>query len=124
MTEKHKFLFEVSWEVCNKVGGIYTVIVSKLAEVVKEFGDNYCLIGPLLAKNEGFVEESSDEVLNIKHKLESRGIRCKIGRWNTPEKPKVILIKYSDVLDKDKSCLLYTSPSPRDGLLSRMPSSA
>ena len=24
----------------------------------------------------------------------------------------------------DKSCLLYTSPSPRDGLLSRMPSSA
>ena len=23
-----------------------------------------------------------------------------------------------------KSCLLYTSPSPRDGLLSRMPSSA
>jgi len=105
MSEKNKFLFEVSWEVCNKVGGIYTVIVSKLAEVVKEFGGNYCLIGPLLDKNEGFVEESSDEVLNIKHKLESRGIHCKIGRWNTPERPKVILIKYTDVLDKDK--LLY-----------------
>ena len=26
--------------------------------------------------------------------------------------------------DQRKSCLLYTSPSPRDGLLSRMPSSA
>ena len=26
--------------------------------------------------------------------------------------------------NSDKSCLLYTSPSPRDGLLSRMPSSA
>ena len=26
--------------------------------------------------------------------------------------------------DKLRSCLLYTSPSPRDGLLSRMPSSA
>ena len=25
---------------------------------------------------------------------------------------------------KNKDCLLYTSPSPRDGLLSRMPSSA
>ena len=25
---------------------------------------------------------------------------------------------------KDNNCLLYTSPSPRDGLLSRMPSSA
>ena len=28
------------------------------------------------------------------------------------------------VADEDKGCLLYTSPSPRDGLLSRMPSSA
>ena len=27
-------------------------------------------------------------------------------------------------LDWDEGCLLYTSPSPRDGLLSRMPSSA
>ena len=26
--------------------------------------------------------------------------------------------------DPDRGCLLYTSPSPRDGLLSRMPSSA
>ena len=29
-----------------------------------------------------------------------------------------------DFLPKLKLCLLYTSPSPRDGLLSRMPSSA
>ena len=27
-------------------------------------------------------------------------------------------------LTKQYGCLLYTSPSPRDGLLSRMPSSA
>ena len=29
-----------------------------------------------------------------------------------------------DLLTQDMNCLLYTSPSPRDGLLSRMPSSA
>ena len=29
-----------------------------------------------------------------------------------------------DKFAKETSCLLYTSPSPRDGLLSRMPSSA
>ena len=29
-----------------------------------------------------------------------------------------------DVVSELSSCLLYTSPSPRDGLLSRMPSSA
>ena len=28
------------------------------------------------------------------------------------------------LIAKYKACLLYTSPSPRDGLLSRMPSSA
>ena len=35
--------------------------------------------------------------------------------------------KYQDIDGlklQDKFCLLYTSPSPRDGLLSRMPSSA
>ena len=30
----------------------------------------------------------------------------------------------STVYDQQLGCLLYTSPSPRDGLLSRMPSSA
>ena len=30
----------------------------------------------------------------------------------------------SYLVAEDRSCLLYTSPSPRDGLLSRMPSSA
>ena len=31
---------------------------------------------------------------------------------------------YLDEIDLTYTCLLYTSPSPRDGLLSRMPSSA
>jgi hypothetical protein len=41
-----KYLFEVSWEVCNKVGGIYTVLKTKINNAVKHFGDNYFLIGP------------------------------------------------------------------------------
>ena len=40
------FLFEISWEVCNKVGGIHTVLVSKARETVQSMGDNYVLIGP------------------------------------------------------------------------------
>ena len=40
-------LFEVSWEVCNKVGGIYTVISSKAKEVIERYGvKNYFCIGP------------------------------------------------------------------------------
>ncbi|MBU1965263.1 MAG: hypothetical protein KKD24_05545, partial [Proteobacteria bacterium] len=52
MTEtNHLCLFEVSWEVCNKVGGIYTVITSKIPEATKLYGGNYILLGPDLKTN-------------------------------------------------------------------------
>ena len=105
METSNKFLFEVSWEVCNKVGGIYTVIKSKISEVQKEFGDNYVLVGPLLINNPEFVEEKSIELTNIRHKLENAGIIAKIGRWSSPGGPIVVLVNYTGALDKDK--LLY-----------------
>ena len=40
------YLFEVSWEVCNKVGGIHTVIATKVLTLSRELGDRYILIGP------------------------------------------------------------------------------
>ena len=40
------YLFEVSWEVCNKIGGIHTVIATKALTVTKNIGDNYITIGP------------------------------------------------------------------------------
>ena len=43
---KVEFIFETSWEVCNKVGGIHTVISTKALNIVNELGDNYILIGP------------------------------------------------------------------------------
>ena len=44
------YLFEVSWEVCNKVGGIHTVISTKALTVTKRMGDNYIVIGPDLMR--------------------------------------------------------------------------
>ena len=43
------FLFEVSWEVCNKVGGIHTVISTKAQTVTRKFADRYILLGPDLS---------------------------------------------------------------------------
>ena len=40
-------LVEVGWEVCNRVGGIYTVLRTKAAEMVSDWGDRYVLVGPL-----------------------------------------------------------------------------
>ena len=49
--------------------------------------------------------------------FESGGYSCGIGDSFVTQTPKLKI----DLVD---ICLLYTSPSPRDGLLSRMPSSA
>ncbi|MDI6751949.1 MAG: alpha-glucan family phosphorylase [bacterium] len=99
---KKRFLFEVSWEVCNKVGGIYTVIQSKLPEATKEFSENYILIGPLLDTNPGFIEETGIGLVNLKAKLKMAGITAKIGVWNVETKPRVILVHYKDGLDQNK----------------------
>ena len=49
MEAKADFIFEASWEVCNKVGGIYTVVKSKAAQAVAQYKENYFLIGPYFA---------------------------------------------------------------------------
>ncbi len=99
----NRVLFEVSWEVCNKVGGIYTVIESKIKAVKKEFKDNYYLIGPLFENNPEF--EETDDLQEERKKLNEFGFSVKVGRWKNDEKPKVILVKYKNVQDQNK--LLY-----------------
>ncbi|VDM97479.1 unnamed protein product, partial [Thelazia callipaeda] len=59
-------VFECSWEVANKVGGIYTVIRSKAAITTEEYGDQYCLLGPLReGKWQLEVEQVAPESLHI-----------------------------------------------------------
>lgn len=99
LQERHKqqFLFEVSWEACNKVGGIYTVLRSKLKEVAQFFGDNrYVLIGPLVATNKYFVEDNTPFCAAIKDVLQAKNINCKVGYWDTEGRPTVILIDFNN----------------------------
>ncbi|MBL8025249.1 MAG: alpha-glucan family phosphorylase, partial [Fibrobacteres bacterium] len=103
---KKPFLLEVSWEVCNKVGGIHTVLKSKAAEAQKAFGDHYYLVGPLFDHNPEFIEQQGGDFTTISQKLQKAGIKAKCGIWNTPEKPRVILVRFKDSLDQSR--LLYT----------------
>ena len=57
------FLFEASWEVCNKVGGIHTVISTKAQTVTRKFGDRYILIGPDLSHEGTNPEFEEDQTL-------------------------------------------------------------
>ena len=59
-------LFEVSWEVCNKIGGIHTVIATKADQAIRKFGDNYLLIGPYL-HHEGVNTEFEEDTNLLKN---------------------------------------------------------
>ncbi len=95
---KVEFIFETSWEVCNKVGGIHTVISTKSLNIVNELGDDYILIGPDVWREEVTNPEFiHDEMLFVewKAKAASEGLRVKTGRWNIAGRPIVILIDFT-----------------------------
>lgn len=93
---KADFLIEVSWEVCNKVGGIYTVIETKVNEIIKEYGQNYLLIGPYLNQNHSLFQEKAPppELEAIFNDLKKQGIICHFGKWSIFGEPKVVLIDF------------------------------
>jgi len=102
MINEKRFLFEVSWEVCNKVGGINTVIKSKIEEAKKIFGDNYCLIGPMFEHNPEFYEEYHVDYKNLRERLKEASIHTMIGRWKAYGNPRVILVDYTNYLQQDQ----------------------
>ncbi|MBU1965005.1 MAG: alpha-glucan family phosphorylase, partial [Proteobacteria bacterium] len=103
MTEAQEYyLFEVSWEVCNKVGGIYTVITSKLPEATKLFGERYFVLGPDLKTNPDF-EETDEECWNrVREGVAIKEIPCRFGRWKVPGRPKAILVGFGKKYDKEQ----------------------
>ncbi len=97
MDKKADILFEVSWEVCNKVGGIYTVVKSKAAKMIEAYGDNYFLVGPYFASGAigQFQEELPNEFCKATfEEMKEIGIICHFGRWLTEGFPFVILIDF------------------------------
>ncbi len=97
---KVEFIFETSWEVCNKVGGIHTVISTKALNIVNELGDNYILIGPDVwredVKNPEFIPDES-LFAEWKARAASEGLRVKTGRWNIAGKPIVIPYRFHTI---------------------------
>lgn len=92
-------IFEASFEVCNKVGGIYTVVSSKVP-LMKTYYDNYFLIGPLFdTTSTEFIESRPTEpIAKIFAELAREGIKCKYGTWDILGKPNVILIDARNLL--------------------------
>lgn len=103
---KPDYLFEVSWEVCNKVGGIYTVISTKAVTLVGELKNNYILLGPDVWKEtKDNPEFTEDKFLyrSWREEAEKQGLRFRIGRWNISGHPVAILVDFTPYfVSKDK----------------------
>jgi glycogen(starch) synthase len=102
---KDAFLFEIAWEVCNQVGGIYTVIRSKIPSVIKKRGkDNYCLIGPYFedqaAAHFDAATDFSTPIGKAVLKLQERGFDVHYGQWIVSGRPDVVLFNPYSVFDK------------------------
>lgn len=97
-------LFECAWEVCNQVGGIYTVIRSKVPAMVEEWGENYCLIGPYFPQTAAIEFERQDDDNSIFSEtakiLRDEGFDVYYGRWLVTGRPRIILIDFHKHLEK------------------------
>jgi phosphorylase/glycogen(starch) synthase len=92
------YLFETSWEVCNKVGGIYTVISTKVITLTRKFEDRYILIGPDIWRDEKENPEFTEDpelFSSWRFQANQEGLRVKTGRWNISGNPIVILVDFT-----------------------------
>ena len=101
LTNKVNLLFEASWEVCNKIGGIYTVLSTKANVLEQSLSDSLVFIGPDVWSAEKpcpvFVEDPK-LLGNASSRLQlPMGITVRTGRWSVPGNPIALLVKFDGV---------------------------
>lgn len=91
------YVFESSWEVCNKVGGIYTVLSTRAKTLQEMMNDRIIFIGPDCwgEKNCPYFTEDADLYPDWKAEAGQQGLKVKVGRWNIPGNPIAILVDFT-----------------------------
>lgn len=105
-----EYLFESSWEVCNKVGGIYTVLSTKAHTLQQSFKDKLIFIGPDVWAETNAPDFIEDDILFADWKTYTKttdNLKVKIGRWNVPGTPPVILVDFKPFF-KEKDAFFYS----------------
>ena len=91
------YIFESSWEVCNKVGGIYAVLSTRAKTLKEKLGDRLIFIGPDCwgEKTSPYFEEDKSLFSEWQVQAAKEGINVKIGRWTIPGSPVAILVDFN-----------------------------
>lgn len=104
------YIFESSWEVCNKIGGIYTVLSTKAKTLQTKLNDKIIFIGPDIWNEALPVDFLEDKSLfkEWKNKVGMTGeLKVKVGRWDVPGNPPVILVDFKPFF-AEKDALYYS----------------
>lgn len=101
---KPDYVFESSWEVCNKVGGIYTVLSTRARILADYLGhDRLVFIGPdfwLYRENPLFTESHSTSLEQWLPVAAADGLKVRVGQWNIPGSPLVVLVDFQQYFEK------------------------
>lgn len=102
------YIFESSWEVCNKVGGIYAVLSTRANTLQKKFKDRIIFIGPdcWQEKTCPYFKEDLSLFQDWRNEAEKEGLKIRTGRWTIPGNPIAILVDFNKYY-KDKNTI-YT----------------
>lgn len=103
VTEKKKFLVEVAWETCNQVGGIYTVIRTKVPAMVEKWEQDYLLLGPYFtqtaaAEFEPLAIDLETPVGRAVDWMRAQGMEVHYGNWLITGKPKIVLFDLASLM--------------------------
>lgn len=98
-TVRQPLLVEAAWEACNPIGGIYTVLRTKVQTMQTKWRNRYCLVGPyehLPASREFEVDDGPSPFRPAVEAMRAAGHRVELGRWLVAGKPWIVLLHRSD----------------------------
>ena len=96
------FIFESSWEVCNKVGGIYTVLSTRAKTLQQVLKDKIIFIGPDFWKEQEspYFREDNSLLAEWQWAAKEQGLKVRVGRWTVPGEPIAILVDFNPYFEK------------------------
>jgi len=101
------FLYNVSWEVCHRIGGVHTVLETAAPHLAASYGKHLLYVGPDLWSardtQEGFVEDQTAPPLA--HLAAERGVPVRFGRCDMEGEPRVALIDFGRLLERKNAVL-------------------
>lgn len=96
------YIFESSWEVCNKVGGIYTVLSTRAKTLQEVLQDKIIFIGPDFWKDSEspYFKEDRKLFADWQSVADEQGLKVRVGRWTVPGEPIAILVDFNPYFEK------------------------